>query len=53
MLGFRRAILLVQEGLEEFSNVDGLQHISFKESTIDRAFHELHRVVERERQICL
>jgi predicted nucleotide-binding protein len=30
VLGFHRAILLVQKGVEEMSNVHGLQHISFE-----------------------
>ena len=30
MLGFERAVMLVQKGLEEFSNVAGLQYISFE-----------------------
>jgi predicted nucleotide-binding protein len=47
-LGFNKAILLVQEGLEEFSNVDGLQHLSFSGARIDQTFYELQRVLRRE-----
>jgi predicted nucleotide-binding protein len=47
-LGFNKAILLVQEGLEEFSNLAGLQHISFSGERIEHTFHELRRVLERE-----
>ena len=47
-LGFNKAILLVQEGLEEFSNVAGLQHIPFSGDRIDQTFHELQRVLGRE-----
>ena len=47
-LGFRKAILLVQEGLEDFSNVAGLQHISFSGNRIDQTFYELQRVLKRE-----
>lgn len=51
VLGFHRAILLVQKGLEEFSNVHGLQHIAFDGDRIDTTFHELERVLKREKQI--
>jgi predicted nucleotide-binding protein len=47
-LGFKKAILLVQEGLEEFSNVAGLQHIPFSGDRIDQTFYELQRVLKRE-----
>jgi predicted nucleotide-binding protein len=47
-LGFNKAILLVQEGLEEFSNVAGLQHISFSGGRIDQTFYEVQRVLKRE-----
>ena len=50
-LGFKKGILLVQEGLEEFSNVAGLQHIPFTGDRIEQAFYELQRVLKRERQI--
>jgi predicted nucleotide-binding protein len=51
VLGFEKAILLVQKGLEEFSNVDGLQHISFDADKIEHTFFELQRVLKREKQI--
>jgi predicted nucleotide-binding protein len=47
-LGFNKAILLVQEGLEEFSNVAGLQYIPFSGDRIDQTFYELQRVLKRE-----
>jgi predicted nucleotide-binding protein len=47
-LGFRRAVLLVQDGLEEFTNVAGLQHIRFTGENIEQAFYELQRVLKRE-----
>jgi len=47
-LGFNKAILLVQEGLEEFSNVAGLQHIPFSGDQIDQTFYDLRRVLKRE-----
>jgi predicted nucleotide-binding protein len=50
-LGFQKAILLVQEGLEEFSNVSGLQYIPFSDDRIEQSFYELQRVLKREKQI--
>lgn len=47
-LGFSKAILLVQSGLEEFSNVAGLQQIHFTEAEIQQTFYELGRVLKRE-----
>jgi predicted nucleotide-binding protein len=47
-LGFNKAILLVQDGLEEFSNVAGLQHIPFSGDRIDHTFNEVRRVLKRE-----
>ena len=47
-LGFNKAVLLVQEGLEEFSNVAGLQHIPFTGDRIDQTFNELRRALKRE-----
>lgn len=47
-LGFRRAILLIQENLEDFSNVAGLQHIPFVGDRIEQTFYELQRVLKRE-----
>lgn len=47
-LGFRRAILLRQEGIEDFTNVAGLQYISFAGDHIEQTFWELQRVLKRE-----
>ena len=47
-LGFRKAVLLVQEGLEEFTNVAGLQYIPFSGGRIESTFWELQRVLKRE-----
>jgi len=48
-LGFRKAILLIEEGCDEFSNVDGLGHIKFPPGRINVAFQEVRDVLERER----
>jgi predicted nucleotide-binding protein len=50
-LGFKKAILLRQEGLEDFSNVAGLQYIPFSDDRIEQTFYELQRVLKRERLI--
>jgi predicted nucleotide-binding protein len=47
-LGFRRAVVLRQEGAEDFSNIAGLQYISFSGNGIDQTFHQLRKVLEKE-----
>lgn len=47
-LGFKKAILLRQEGLDDFSNVDGLQYIGFSADSIEQTFYDLGRVLKRE-----
>lgn len=47
-LGFMRAIVLLEEGCEEFSNIQGLGQIHFPRGRIQSAFEEVRRVLERE-----
>jgi predicted nucleotide-binding protein len=47
-LGFRRAILLVEEGCAEFSNIDGLTQVRFPKGNILAKSEEIRRVLERE-----
>lgn len=47
-LGFTRAIILLEKGCENFSNVDGLGHIEFPPGNIKACFEEVRRVLERE-----
>jgi hypothetical protein len=47
-LGFSRAIVLLEEGCEEFSNIQGLGQIRFPKSNIKAAFEEVRQVLERE-----
>ena len=47
-LGFERAIVLLEEGCEEFSNITGLGQIRFPKGSIKSAFEEVRRVCERE-----
>jgi len=47
-LGFTKAIILLEEGCEEFSNIQGLGQIRFPKGNISSAFEEIRRVLERE-----
>lgn len=47
-LGFGRAILLLEEGVEDFSNVHGLQHIKFAKGNIKETFGEVLATLRRE-----
>ena len=47
-LGFERVILLVEDGVEEFSNLSGLQEIRFPRGEISESLPELRRVLVRE-----
>lgn len=47
-LGFTRAIILLEEGCENFSNVDGLGHIKFPPGNIKACFEDVRYVLERE-----
>lgn len=50
-LGFKKEIILVEEGCTEFSNIAGLGHIKFPKGKIDTKFEETRRVLEREKII--
>ena len=47
-LGFERAIILLEEGCAEFSNIHGLTTIRFPAGNIEPKFEEIRRVLERE-----
>ena len=47
-LGFTRAIVVLEEGCEAFSNIEGLGQIRFPKGNIKAAFEEIRRVFERE-----
>jgi len=47
-LGARRAIILLEEGCQQFSNVHGLSHISFPSGRVSAVFEDIRRVLERE-----
>jgi predicted nucleotide-binding protein len=47
-LGFSRAIVLLEDGCDEFSNIAGLGQIRFPPGRITAAFDEVRQVLERE-----
>jgi predicted nucleotide-binding protein len=47
-LGFERAIILREEGCEEFSNIKGLVQIEFPRGNIMAVSEEIRRTLERE-----
>ena len=47
-LGYKKTIILLEEGCEEFSNISGLGQIRFPKGNIEAAFEEIRRVLERE-----
>lgn len=50
-LGFRRAIVLLEEGCEEFSNIQGIGQIRFEGGRMPEKFEEIRNVLEREKII--
>jgi predicted nucleotide-binding protein len=47
-LGFNRAIVLLEDGTEEFSNIHGLQQIRFSKGRIAETYGEVLAVLKRE-----
>lgn len=47
-LGFKRAIILLEEGCSEFSNIQGLGQIRFPKGNIEAKREEIRQVLERE-----
>lgn len=50
-LDFTKAIVLLEEGCSEFSNIQGLGQIRFPKGNISACFEEVRRVLEREELI--
>jgi hypothetical protein len=48
-LGFHRAIVMLEHGCSEFSNIVGLTQIRFPRGDISARFEDVRRVLERER----
>lgn len=47
-LGWRKAIVLIEDGCKEFSNILGLGQIRYEKGSIASCFEEVRRVLERE-----
>jgi predicted nucleotide-binding protein len=47
-LGFERAIIMLEEGCNEFSNIQGLTQLHFDSGKIEGQFEEVRRVLRRE-----
>jgi predicted nucleotide-binding protein len=47
-LGFDKAIVMVEEGCEDFSNIHGLTQMRYPKGNISAKFHEVRAVLERE-----
>jgi predicted nucleotide-binding protein len=47
-LGFKRAIVLLEQGCEEFSNIHGLGQLRFPKGNIASIFEKIREVLERE-----
>ena len=48
-LGFERAIVLLEEGCEEFSNINGLGQIRFPKDNISAIYEDIRRILEKRR----
>ena len=48
-LGTRRAIILLEDGCQQFSNIHGLTHIPFPKGKVSAVFEDVRRVLEREK----
>ena len=50
-LGFRRAIILLEEGCKDFSNIHGLTYIPFPKNGISGKYEEVRLTLQREKII--
>jgi predicted nucleotide-binding protein len=50
-LGTRRAIVMLEEGCSDFSNISGLTQIRFPKDDMRSAFEDVRRVLRREKLI--
>jgi predicted nucleotide-binding protein len=46
-LGFSKAVVLLEEGCEQFSNIEGLGQIRFPKGNIPASFEDVRRVLEQ------
>ena len=47
-LGFTKAIVLLEDGCDEFSNIEGLDQLRYSKGRIQDTFEEVRRVLQRE-----
>ena len=47
-LGFNRALILLEDGTDEFSNIKGIQQIRFGKNNIKETFGEVLATLRRE-----
>jgi predicted nucleotide-binding protein len=47
-LGFKRAIILLEDGCAQFSNIHGLTYIGFPKGNLEPVFERIRHVLERE-----
>ena len=47
-LGFEKAIILLEKGCEDFSNIHGITYIEFPKGNIRAAFEDIRQVLKRE-----
>jgi predicted nucleotide-binding protein len=47
-LGFHRAIVLLEEGVEQFSNLQGIEYIHFSTGRIQETFGDILATLKRE-----
>ncbi len=47
-LGFSRAVVLLEEGVQEFSNIAGIQYVPFSRGNIKETFGEVVATIRRE-----
>lgn len=50
-LGFEKVAILKQDGVESFSNIDGIQYIPFSGENISQTFYNLQKMLKREKII--
>lgn len=48
-LGWMKAIVLLEQGCEEFSNIEGIGQIRYPRGNINAAFDEIRQILRRER----
>jgi predicted nucleotide-binding protein len=50
-LGFKRAIILLEDGCAQFSNIHGLSHIGFPKGNLEPILEKVRHVLEREQML--